>query len=451
MTNLPRPAVSPAQPWEFPIPTETVLDNGLHVLAYDLPGQYVLSVRLAVPLPLSREPFQLEGVGTIMARTLDEGTAAHDSQAFAELMERRGVAIDAGLGEAGLVVSLDVAQPELDYGLDLLRQCLTEPVFPDSQVARQVKTRLAEIDHERAAPASRAALEFIKTYYDSTERAGRPTAGSRETVGAITAEDVRSFHALEVGPSAATVVIAGSLGGIDPAASLDVALGGWTGGREVTVDLRGVAARRAQDAARIVFVDRPGSVQTEIYVGTPGPDRTVDGGWAPFPAAAFAIGGSPTARIDAVLREDKGYTYGIRSGFRPRRRGGVFLTAGSVRADATVESVDLLLGILSGAREGFSEEEIRGASDFLARTAPARYATADAVADEAAGFALEGLTTEFTTQLLADLPRLTPDRVGAAYRRFVEESWTITLVGDASAYAEGVRALGRGELTVVPA
>ena len=113
-----------------------------------------------------------------------------------------------------------------------------------------------------------------------------------------------------------------------------------------------IAARRSPTtASRIVLVSRPGSVQTEIVVGAPGPDRSVEGGWAPYPVLGFVLGGSPNARVDAVLREEKGYTYGIRSSFRPRRAGGVFLTSGSVRADSTAESLRLLVEILeSGSR-----------------------------------------------------------------------------------------------------
>ena len=160
-------------------------------------------------------------------------------------------------------------------------------------------------------------------------------------------------------------------------------------------------------------------MQTELFLGCPGPDRRVDGGWAPYPVLGFVLGGSPNARIDAVLREEKGYTYGIRASFRPRRRGGLFLVSGSVRADATVEALGLLLDILERGRDGFTAEEIRAGVDFIRKTAPGRYATADAVADEAATMALEGLTTEFTTANLLDLATVDAERLSAAYNRFV--------------------------------
>jgi zinc protease len=447
--TVPRPPVAAPGVWTFPEAARGRLGNGLEVVSYDVPGQYVISVRLAVPMPLVREPRGREGIGTIMARTLDEGTARHTAEEFAELLERKGIALGAGASESGLSVDMDVAKGHLPAALQLMSEAVREPAFPENEVARHVRTRLAEIDHERAVPGQRAALAFLETYFDEAERASRPSAGTRESVGAITREELVAFHAAQVVPSGSTVVVAGDLTGVDVLEEVERALGAWTG--EPLATTEPVAPRRAGDAARIVFVDRPGSVQTEIYLGCPGPDRRVDGGWAPYPVLAFVMGGSPNARIDAVLREEKGYTYGMRASFRPRRREGLFLVSGSVRADATAEALDLLLDILERGRDGFSAQETRSGVDFIHKTAPGRYATADAVADEAAAMALEGLSTEFTTANLLDLATVDADRLAAAYNRFVTGDWTVVVVGDADRYADSVRGLGRGEVTVVPA
>jgi predicted Zn-dependent peptidase len=240
---------------------------------------------------------------------------------------------------------------------------------------------------------------------------------------------------------------------------VDTALGGWGSGSRERARYLDRPATLATDRSRVVFVSRPGSVQTEFVIGAPGPDRSVEGGWAPYPVLGFVLGGSPNARIDAVLREEKGYTYGIRSSFRPRRRGGVFLTSGSVRADSTAESLRLLVEILEGGREGFNDKEIRSGVDFISKTAPGRYATADAIADEAVGMALDGRTTAFTTANLRDLATVDRSRVDAAYARFTEEAgigvgepgagWTVVMVGDAAAHLGAVEALGLGPVTVV--
>jgi predicted Zn-dependent peptidase len=444
-----RPLVSAPGPWSFPEAQRAGLPNGLGVVSYDIPGQYVISVRLAVPMPLDREPREREGIATIMARTLDEGTARHTAEEFAELLERKGIALGAGVSESGLIVDVDVPKRNLGEALDLLSQAVQEPTFPAKEVSRHVKIRLAEIEHERALPGQRAALEFISTYFDPAERASRPSAGTRSTISAITPQDLAAFHIANVVPSGATVVVSGDLSDLDVVSEVQRALGSWRGTALEPVEAS--EAARAVDAARIVFLDRPESVQTEFYVGCPGPDRRVEGGWAAYQVLGFVVGGSPNARIDAVLREDKGFTYGIRSGFRPRRRGGVFLTSGSVRADSTVEALGLLLEILDQAREGFNENETRTGVDFIGKTAPGRYATADTVADEAAGLSLEGLTTEFTTASLRALEDVDAEVLTKAYGRFVTGEWTVIIVGDASLYAEGVRALGRGEVVILPA
>lgn len=444
-----RPAVSPPGRWAFPEPVTSRLDNGLGVLAYDIPGQYVVSVRVVVPLSTRAEPRDREGVATLMARLLDEGTEVHSTDEFTELLERRGIDFGAGLSESGLTVHVEVPKRNLGPALDLVREALATPSFPDKEVNRLVRTRLAEIEQERASAPHRAMREFAATYFDPAARASRATAGSAETVSGLTRDDVVTFHGTHVAPNAATVVVAGDLAGLDVLGLLTGTLGDWTPSPVLATEADRAPAPVAPDAHRVVLVDRPGSVQSEIVVGCAGPDRRVEPTWSAYSVLSFVVGGSPNARVDAVLREDKGYTYGMRSAFRPRRSGGLFLTSGSVRTEVTVEALDLLLSILADVRDGFTATECTAGVDFLRNTAPSRFATADAVADEAAGLVLDGLPLSFTTGNLEAMATLTPEALSAAYNRFVNGQWTIVVVGDASAYADRVRALGRGTVSVV--
>ena len=82
------------------------------------------------------------------------------------------------MSDSGLGVEVDVAKGNLGYALDLLRQTLIEPAFPQDQVERHVKVRLAEIEQERSVAAQRAALEFSATYFDPSTRSARPTGGT---------------------------------------------------------------------------------------------------------------------------------------------------------------------------------------------------------------------------------------------------------------------------------
>ncbi len=449
--GIPRPPVAPPELWSFPLPAEHHTGNGIRVLAYHVPGQYVVSVRVVIPVSLATEPRHLEGITAMTGRLLDEGTPRHTSEEFAELLERHGIALGSGVADGGLSVDLDVPKRFLGTALDLVRQSVAEPVFPEAEVRRMVRSRLAEIEQERASATHRAARELIGTMFAATDRASRPTSGSAETVEVITRDDIVAHHLTALGPAGATVVIAGDLEGVDAAALVESSLGAWQAPGHAPPP-RLLAPVPAADRARIVIVDRPGSVQSELSVGVPGPDRHVAAGWAPHPVLAFVLGGSPHARIDDLLREDKGYTYGMRSSFRPRAAGGLFVTSGSVRSDVTGESLELLLGILEAAREGLTDDELRSGVDFIEKTAPGRFATADAVADEAAGLALERLPLTFITHNLRAMAALTGPEVTAAYRAVVSPGlWSVVIVGDAAAIADEVRALGRGDVSIVPA
>lgn len=312
-----------------------------------------------------------------------------------------------------------------------------------------MRTRLAEIEQQHAVAASRASIELARTEFVETSRAARPLGGTAETVAAIDRAAVVAHHA-RLDPSLGHVVVAGDLSSVDAAALLSASVGAWQQTPSAPVP-EPVAPQRRDDRVRTVVVDRPGSVQSELLVSCPGPNRRTVDSWAPFPVLGYLVGGSPSARIDAVLREDKGYTYGIRAGFHSWSVDGGFVTRGSVRADSTVDAVRLLLGILEDAREGFSQDEAREGRDYVARTAPARYATADAVADEVADLLLTELPLDFPTRTVTEVTELTPEALDAAWREWITGEWTLVVVGDAASIVDGLRELGRGEVTVVPA
>lgn len=443
-----RPGVRPPAAWSFPVPELFTLENGLSVQAFHLPGQHVISVRLGIPAPLAAEPVEVEGVATILSRTLDEGTEQHDAEEMAGLLERKGVFLGAGVGERGILVDLDVAVRNLGPALELLTECLTTPTFPEDEVDRHVRNRVADIRHDLADPMSRAALEFLPTYFRPTSRASRPSGGSLASVAAITAEAVREHHRTMVHPDRAHLVVAGDLTGVDVRTLLGQTLAGWSRSGVPAHGSGTGADERATDAARIVLVDRPGAVQTDFYLGCPGPDRRDPHGWGAYQVLSLAVGGSPQARLDRVLREEKGYTYGVHAGFRPRTRGGLFLVSGSVRADATVPALDTLLDLLAMPGGDLTSAEIREAANFVAQTAPGRYATADVLAGEAIGLAMDGLGTDFVTRTLGQVRAMDAATAAAAWDAHIDGRWTVIAVGDAASHATAIEALGRGPVEV---
>ena len=473
------PAVEQPRAWAYPQSAQLDLAGAGGVRVFDLPGQKVVSVEVAVPMPWAAEPREIEGVGVIVAATLEEGTGSKDADQVARAFERLGVDYSVVSSEFGLLVGLEATPDRLAEGLRLLAEVLAEPAFPEAAVAREVRGRLFDIAQELNSPASRAAREFATLLHGADAREGRPGAGSAETVQAVTVDAVRAHHRAWVRPARAQVVVAGDLAGqgaqevaamvqrelVDPwseqvaqwpekaaeaagdaaevpgrepgaagAAPAGDAAGECDGaGRGDGAPIE-TAGEGAQPPLEVLTVDRPGAAQTEVRVGWLGPTRHAEGGFAPYAPLAVHVGASPASLLDAVLREEKGWTYGMRAGFRPRSRVGEFTVSGSFTTESTAEAVGEMVRLLRSVDDGIEEKAATEARDYALLTAPMRYATAQVVAHEAAVLALDGLTPEYTTRTLAELAELDAAAMVDAWRRWSGGRWVMVLVGDASVW-----------------
>ncbi|MGK5531199.1 M16 family metallopeptidase [Streptomyces sp. URMC 129] len=449
----PRPAGGEPRPWAFPAPERSGLPNGLTVLRSHRPGQRVIAVEMNLTAPLEAEPPGQEGVATIMARAFSEGTDKHTAEEFAAELERCGATLDAHADHAGLRVSLEVPASRLTKALGLLADALRAPAFADSEVERLVRNRLDEIPHELANPGRRAAMAMYATLFPAESRMSRPRQGSAETVERIDAKAVRAFYDAHIRPAAATAVVVGDLTGIDLDAVLKDTLGAWTGSAAEPPVWSPAAVN---DTPRVVVVDRPGAVQTQLLIGRIGPDRH-DPVYPARRLGIYCLGGTITSRLDRVLREEKGYTYGIRAFSQVLRSSadgtGLALLGirGSVATDVTGPALaDLWQVLRTLAAEGLTDEERDAAVQYLVGVAPLSFETAGAVAGTLADQVEEELPDDFQARLYARLAETGTVEASAAVVRALPADGLVTvLVGDAEQIAGPVRDLGIGEVTVI--
>ncbi len=454
----PRPTAGEARPWAFPAPGRGALDNGLTVLRCDRPGQQVVAVEINLDAPLDAEPEGLDGIATIMARAFSEGTDKHSAEEFAAELERCGATLDAHADHPGVRISLEVPVSRLPKALGLLAEALRAPAFADSEVERLVRNRLDEIPHETANPGRRAAKQLAKELFPASSRMSRPRQGTEETVERIDAAGVRAFYEAHVRPATATAVIVGDLTGVDLDKILADTLGTWTGD---TVAPRPVPPVTADDTGRVVIVDRPGAVQTQLLIGRIGADRH-DRVWPAQVLGTYCLGGTLTSRLDRVLREEKGYTYGVRAfgqvlrSSAPDAPGGatgaaMLAISGSVDTASTGPALDDLWKVLRTlAAEGLTDAERDVAVQNLVGVAPLKYETAASVASTLADQVEQFLPDDFQARLYARLAETgTVEATAAAVNAFPVDRLVTVLVGDAAQIKEPVTALGIGEVTVV--
>ncbi len=446
MSALPQPPIVPPRPWSFPTPQRSQLSNGIEVRTYRLPGQYVIAAHLILDLPLSTEQRDREGVVTICARTLDEGTRGHPGESFAEQLEMEGAGFGIDVNLAGLQTIIDVPASRLGIALELLAEAVTEPELTEADVRRHIQLRLAEIEQVRANSSHAANLAFRAAVFDSTSRASRMNGGEPETLVNVTPDSVRAFHTAGFGPRGATLIMAGDFAD-DPVALAETALGGWQNPEQGQSGPPPVEPGEQKS----ILVDRPGAVQADIRLGGFGVDR-LDPRWADISVASYAVGGAHLSRLNAVLREEKGYTYGVRMQLSPLRTAGSYAVQGSFRTEVAVDALAEARRLMDIGNRPITPTEVEDAVAFFTGVTPLRYATADGVADQSATQILADLGDDYVDRSLAALRETTAESATAAYQSLVNlDQLTLVVVGDADRLAEPIRAIGYPDLTVIEA
>lgn len=389
MSRHRRPKVRRPRPWAFPEPHEFTLANGLQVLVYERPGQYVVSAGLCLDVPLGAEPEASEGVATVALDSLDEGTLSHPGTSFGDAVEDAGAVLEGSVGFSSTQVYLDVAVSRLPEALPLLAEVVAEPSHTDVDVERHRTLRLAELDQLLANPTDLAATALRRFLVHPRYRAARPRGGLPHTLASVTPDDVRAFHSRFYGPAGGTLVLAGDL----DAGVLDLvesAFGGWRNDRQ------GFGEHEVpQPTGRAAWlVDRPGAVQADVRLGRFTIDRR-DARWATLQIATHALGGAFLSRLNRVLREERGYTYGVSLVNAPLRDGGLSWVQGSFRSDVAADALALLPDLLDVSARPLTDDEVVQARDYLTGVAPLQYATASGVCNAAMSLLAAGLTTHF--------------------------------------------------------
>lgn len=451
----PRPEPGAPAPWAFPAPTRGALANGLTVLRCDRPGQQLVAVELLLDAPLAAEPAGLDGVATILARAFNEGTATLTAEQFAGELERAGATLDAYADHTTLRISLEVPVSRLERGLTLLAEAVRTPALPEDEIQRLVANRLDEIQHELASPARRAAFALYDAVFPAEDRLSRPRAGTAETVKGIDRAAVAAFYAAHVRPATATVVLVGDFTDTDVDGLLAATLGEWTG---EPAEAAPIAPVVGDVHGRVIIVDRPGSVQTQLLIGSLGPDRH-DDAWAAQLLGTYCLGGTLTSRLDRVLREEKGYTYGVRAFAQPLRAAAngsgraLLAISGSVDTESTAPALADTWAILRTlAAEGLTDAERDVAVQNLVGVAPLRYETAAAVCDTLADQVEQRLPDDYQAEVYRRLAATTTAQATAAVvAGFEPERLVTVLVGDADVIADPVRDLAVGSVEVITA
>lgn len=416
-TVLPRPI--PGQPPQ-PRPPEAdrwTLVNGLRVVCVSRSTLPQVAMRLVLPAGSAADPSGKEGLAALTGSLLTEGTESLSSEELNQRIDQLGASVSAQVGHDFAEVDLLLLSETLVEGVDLLAGILTRPSFPETELAR-VRAETAEgLEARLDEPGNVADDSLSAAIYGTEHPYGRLPLGTVEAVERIGREDVVAFHQRHYRPDGAVLLVAGDVDRRTLEELLRAQLVSWSG----------AAARPEYPAARVTPVSTDsrialpweGGTQSEIRIGGIGMTRDARD-WVTASLANYLLGGSTiTGRLGANLREDKGWTYGVRSGFSASVEPGAWAVETAVDDDVTEAAIaEITFELRRFLSEPVPEDELRRGKDALILSLPRAFETPGRIVARLATVEAFGLPQDYWSTFPERLETVTAEellRVAGAY------------------------------------
>jgi zinc protease len=443
------PPLGEDRPFVAPAVQSAKLANGLQVFVverHDLPK---VNVRIVSRAGAASDPVDKLGVANLALATIDLGTPTRKALEIEDGLGALGTELAANPGREGAALSFDVLTRNLAPAMDIVSDVVQHPTYPADEFAREKKRvldQLAQADRSGNALAQRIQPMLA---FGPTHPYGRPVAGLKGTVEAITREDLVQFHQARWKPGSTALVIAGDITLADATALATKAFGGWTGGAAPLVT---VPPPTPAPAGRLYLVDRPDAAQTVVAQYLPAPTRTSPDYDALTLVDAVWGGGGVSTRLNLNLRENKGYSYAIFSSFNPMRMSGNWFAGGGIQTDKTAPAIaefDKEMKDLAGAKP-ISADELAVARQRRMRGYAQRFESLDRVTAEIANLWVIGLPLTELQREYDGTGKQTLDQVLAAEKKYVSPSASsMLLVGDRAKIEKDVKALNVGDVVLL--
>lgn len=455
MTRVDRsrlPDVGPDPSFRLPSLRRHTLANGLQVRTVEHDSMPVLTLIVQVESGAGTDPGDREGLAAITADMIDEGTGTLDALDVSDALARIGGEYDVDVSPDVAVFTLVTLTRFAERGASLLGELVMRPSFRAHDFERVRQLRLDRLRQMKDLAPAVAERVFLRLLY-GTHPYGHLPLGDERALRRMTLEEVSRFHAATYQPASATVVAAGSMSHPELLALVEAVFGAWAA-QETPAAASRPAAEIAPptQAGRLAVVPREGAAQSELRIGHLSARRDTPD-YFPLLVMNAVLGGQFVSRINLKLREEKGYTYGARSGFDWRRGLGPFSVQASVHTAATADAVrDALseLAAIRGARP-VTERELALAKASLTRGYPRNFETAQQVGRGVAQLALYGLRDAYFHEFVQRTNSVTADDVTRAAQRYLDpERATTLIVGDHAVIGSTLGALGLGDPLVLP-
>jgi predicted Zn-dependent peptidase len=380
------------------------------------------------------------GTATLTAQMLTEGTATRSGDQFAEAQQLLGTTIQSSIsGESGQV-SFTALSSKLEPALELVADMIVNPAFPAEALERRRGVMLVNITQQKDQPNAIANNVFQKVLYGDQHPYGR--VANEKTVGAVSRDDVVAFHRAYYQPGRAVITVVGD---VDPArvrSAFEKAFASWqTGGERPSFTYPQPPAVRAR---AIYLVDKPKAAQSVFAMGIPGPSRDTPDFYA-IEVMNTILGELFQSRLNHLIREVRGFSYGVGSGFAYGRGPGAFQAGGAIitaKSDsALIDFMNELRGVQGG--KPFTADEIKQGKESLIQSLPQRFASVNAASGAIASIYVQDLPETYFQEYAARVNAVTSDDLVRVAKKYIDlDNLNIIIVGDRATIEEPLRKTG---------
>jgi len=446
------PAAGDPMSLKLPPVQKSSLNNGLKIVLAERHSAPVVNFTLLVDSGYSADPGDASGTDSFEQRMLEEGTPTRDSLKIGEELESLSANFNAGANLDFSLVSLNTLKSTMDKSLDIYADLILHPAFPEKEFRRLQKERLAGIKREKVTPQPMA-LRVVPTLLYSK---GHPYAvpftgtGTEAGVSKMTRQDLVRFHETWFKPNNATLLVVGDTTMAEIKPKLESLFAAWKPG---DVAQRTVPHVDEPEKDMVYLIDRPGSGQSVIIGAQLAPPQN-DPDAIALQLVNSIFGGNFSSRINMNLREDKHWSYGVRSVLPAARGQRPYISIAPVQTDKTKESLVELVKEYKdvvGAKP-ITAEELKDEQDNATLALPGSFETVQQLSGGYGNILEYGLPEDYYNSFTQKALAVTPDGANAIAKKYISPDHLVwVVVGDMSKVESGIRELNLGEVHKIDA
>ena len=428
--------------------TKTVLANGATLIVSERHGLPLVSFSITFLGGANQfEPAGRRGLAAITSSMMTEGTATRTGDQLSDALQLLGTNVSTNIGgEEGSMGFVSTTR-NFEGTLAILSDMMLNSTFPADALERVRGRTLVALTQAKDQPTVVGAQVFAKILYGDTHPYGQ--RANETSVKAITREDVVTFQKAYFQPGRAIITVVGDVTAAKVKGAVERTFTAWKkAGDKPSFDYPKLPERRP---ATIYLVDKPGSPQSVVNIGLPGPPRNTPDYFA-LQVLNTILGGQFQSRLNANIREQKGYSYGVNSAFAYGKGPGAFRAGGSIfsaKTDAAlIEFMKELKGIV-GDRP-ITDEELQTAKDSLIQALPQRFASVSTIGSAITGLMVQGLPDNYYQNYAKSVSAVTKEDLLRVANLYIDlNHLAIVIVGDRSSVEPALKATGIAPITIL--